>query len=73
MRLWDVICAPRLFANLTWHQHTRITLPFVLWIIAFIYLLKGYYIKVEIGYNPDLPVYIAELLLWLIGVEAAEL
>ena len=48
-------------------------MPFVLWVIAFIYLLKGYYTKVEIGYNPDLPVYIAELLLWLIGVEAAEL
>ena len=38
-----------------------------------IYLVTGFYLKAEIKHGPNHPLCIIEWLLWLLGVEAAEL
>ena len=73
MRLRNPLNAPAFLASLTWQQHPRHALPFCVGELALIYLLSGYYIKIEIKRDPDHPLCIFEWVLWLLGVDAAGL
>ena len=73
MCVWNPLNAPGFLASLTWQQHLRHTLPFVLGELAFIYLATGFYIKVEIKYDLDHLLNANEWLLWLLGLDPAEL
>ena len=75
MRLWNPLNAPALLflASLTWQYNLRTTVPFRVSELALVYLAAGYYIKVEIGHDPGPLLRNNEGLLWVLGVEAAEM
>ena len=73
MRLWNPLNAPSFLANLNWRQHLTHTLPCVVTCLGVVYLLTGFYLKVEIKRGPEHPLWTVGWLLWVIGAEAAEL
>ena len=53
VRLWSTLNTPAFLASLTWQQQSRHTLPFCIGELVLIYLVSGYYTKVEIKHDPD--------------------
>ena len=73
MHPWNPLNAVAFLTTFTWRQHLTLTLPFCIWELFAIYLGTGYYLKAEIVHDPDHKLVIIEWIVWLVGLEPAEL
>lgn len=73
MRIWNPVSAIGVVASFTWREHLTTTVPLCIAELLWVYITTGYYVRIDIAYDPDHLLTIFEWLLWLVGSEIHEL